>query len=170
MTWLLLGCPHAAPPSPELVDTTRAGVVDTLTGTVVAGVWEDASYPYALRVPEGYEVAAAPEGQNPRLTLVDPGTRARVEVSVFAREARGPRSRRGCTWDFVDTARYRQLAFDGEITIATCTPDDPLHARVLGYFVEHRGSAYDIEAILPPGNLLEGKAAADRAVAGLRFR
>lgn len=171
MTWLLLGCPRPpeAPP-PDLLASERAAASAEVTGVVVDGVWEDRGYPYALRVPEGFEVAASPEGVNPRVTVVDPATRARVEVSVHAHQPRGPRPRRGCTWDFVDAAPYRQLAFDGEVAIATCTPDDPLHARVLGYYVVHRGSAYDIETVIPPGRLADGKAAGDRVVAGLRFR
>ncbi len=170
LAWLL-ACPRAAPEAePALVDTSRGAARVEPAGIVTAGVWEDAEFPYVLRVPEGYEITPGLRGQNPRVTLVDPSTRARVELSVYPGGPRGPRERRGCAWTFVDTARYRQLALAADVTIGTCTPADPRHARVLGYFVEHAGSAYDLEAIIPPGKLIDGKAAAERAVGGVRFR
>lgn len=146
-----------------------AGGSASPTGALRDGVWADQRYPWALHVPPGWEVLPGEEGANPRVTLVHLDTRARLEVSVVAGGELGPRERRGCAWEFTDDGGYRALAIPGPIRVGTCTPDDARHARVLGYFVRHDAAAYDLEEVLPPGRLVEGKAAADALLGGFRL-
>jgi len=154
----------------ESGDERAAEAASAPAGAVADGVWSDARYPWTIHVPSGWEVVPGVDGENPRLTLVDGRTRARLEVSVFPGGALGPRERRGCAWEFTDTAGYRALAVPGPMTVGTCTPEDARYARVLGYYLQHDGVAYDVEEVLPPGKLLDGKAAADACLGGLRLR
>lgn len=175
LTLLLLaavGCRHPGKRA-ELVQDPGARAAEAPrapAGSVVDGVWNDARFPWTIHVPSGWEVVPGVEGENPRLTLVDGTTRARVEVSVFPGGALGPRERRGCAWEFTDTAGYRALAVPGPMTVGTCTPEDARYARVLGYYLQKDGVAYDVEEVLPPGKLVDGKVAADACLGGLRLR
>jgi hypothetical protein len=174
--FLLTACPVKHGDTVELV--AAAAPVERAppppTGSEHDGVWTDARYDIAVRLPDGWEVITGLEGENPRLTLVDPVTRARVELSVREGGGIGPVARRGCTWHFTDTAGYRALVAPLPVRTATCTPDDPHHARVLGYYTTGAGDsasvAYDVEAVLPTGRLIDGKSAADRAIGGVRIR
>ncbi|GDX81204.1 hypothetical protein LBMAG42_30150 [Deltaproteobacteria bacterium] len=140
------------------------------SGSFTNGTWTDARFPWSLHVPPGWDVLPGAEGSNPRLTLVHTESRARVEVSASPNGILGPRARRGCTWAFEDVGGYRALAVPGQVKVATCSPEDARDARVLGYFIVDQGIAYDIEAVLPPGRLLEGKEVTDTMVGGFRLR
>lgn len=170
---LTLGACRKPIADPDLVRDPNApdpGAVQAVAaGSVTGGVWTDARYPYTLRVLEGWELVPGTDGQNPRATVVHGETRARLEVSAIPGGALGPRPRVGCSWSFTDSAHYRALNVN-PVTVATCTPDDPRHARILGYFLVRDGVAYDLEAVLPPGGLLAGKEATDQAVSAFRLR
>lgn len=157
----------------QLVREAEGGAQTTAaapSGAFANGTWADARYPWSLHVPPGWEVLPGAEGANPRLTLVHTESRARVEVSVAPDGSLGPRPRRGCTWSFEDVGGYRAMAVPGPIKVATCSPEDARDARVLGYFILDQGVAYDIEAVLPPGRLLQGKDVTDTLVGGFRLR
>lgn len=139
-------------------------------GTITANLFSDARYPLSVVVPAEWDTIIGHEGGNPRLTLVDPETRARLEVSVRPGAEIGPAPRRGCEWTFSNLANYRVLNGFLPIQAASCTPDDPLHARVLGYFVVQDGDAFDFLSVVPPGALRAGKHAIDRALSGVRLR
>ncbi len=162
-------CPKLHAPA-ALVDegsdaASTAGQVPT--GSVQAGIWADQSYPWTLRVPPAWTAQPGLEGGGPRLVLVHRGTGVRVEVSVVPGAAVGPRPRPGCEWQFEDLAGYRALVLT-PLVAATCTPEDARNPRVLGYFLVEDGDAYDLEAVIPPGQLLAGKTAADALWAGFR--
>ena len=170
---LFLGCPAqhvAAVPTLRPAEGEPVGTEAVPTGGVRDGTWFDVDYPLSIVVPIGWQALAGERGANPRLTLVDPETHARLEVSVRPGSERGPSPRRGCDWHFIDWGNYRTLPGFRPTQAATCTPDDPLHARVLGYFVVHKDNAYDFLAVVPPGALLAGKSATDRALGGVRLR
>lgn len=140
------------------------------SGAVLNGVWQDSEFPWTLRLPPDWEVVPGSHGGNPRVTLIHRESRARIEVSAWPDGELGPRPRRGCSWSFEDVGGYRALAIAGPIKVATCSPDDARDARILGYFLLEPGTAYDIEAVLPPGRLIDGKDATDAVLGGLRFQ
>lgn len=168
----VLACRPRAKPLELLraAEVTAPAVPAVPSGAFSNGAWNDARYPWSLHIPPGWEVLPGTEGSNPRLTLVHTATRARVEVSVSPDATLGPRARRGCDWAFEDVGGYRALAVPGPVKVGTCTPKDARDARVLGYFLVDQGVAYDIEAVLPPGRLVEGKDVTDTMVGGFRLR
>lgn len=168
----LAGCRPRATPLALVREAEVSGSATPAapSGTFANGTWSDARYPWSIHVPPGWEVLPGTERTNPRLTMVHTESRARVEVSVVPDGRLGPRPRRGCTWAFEDLGGYRALAIVGPVKVGTCSPEDARDARVLGYFLVEEGIAYDIEAVLPPGRLLEGKEVTDTMVGGFRLR
>lgn len=154
-------------PVPSLV-APAAVAAPVPAGSVMDGVYVDREWPLSVRVPEGWDVEIG-TGDAVRATFVDPETRVRVEFSAWRGEA-GPRERKGCVWTFEDLAHYRAVRVPEPVTVATCTPDDPKRARVLGWFVGREGVAWSAEAVVPEGVLGPGKEAAERVIAGWRLR
>ncbi|MSQ03646.1 MAG: hypothetical protein EXR71_17470 [Myxococcales bacterium] len=168
---LLGGCPRPLPP-PSLVDDrgADASVVDQVpAGSVTGAIWSDHRYPWTLRLPPTWIATPGFEAGGPRLVLTHRETGVRVEVSVVSGGAVGPRPRPGCEWTFLDQAGYRALGVS-PLVAATCTPADARNPRVLGYFLVDGDDAYDLEAVIPPGQLLVGKDAADALWAGFSLR
>ncbi len=139
------------------------------SGALVNGIWQDSEFPWTLRLPPDWEVLPGRSGANPRVTLIHRESRARIEVSAWANGDLGPRPRTGCSWSFEDVGGYRALAIAGPVKVATCSPDDARDARILGYFLVEAGTAYDIEAVLPPGRLIDGKDTTDAILGGFRI-
>ena len=157
MILTLLGC-HRPPAevAPDLV----APPVDLRgeaapTGVVRDGIWQDARYPFSIRVPEGWVVTPGP-GAEVRVVLSDPTEAVRVEVRRLSPDAPGPAPRPGCTWDFVDSSRYRLLHVPGVITVATCYPTQPDDARVLGWYFGDADPRWAVVASIPNGALDRG--------------
>lgn len=172
MLALFLACPPKNTGETTLVPVDLAVVgpgAARPSGTITSGTFSDSRYPLSVTVPGNWDSVIGQEGNNPRLTLIDPDTHARIEVSVRAGGDMGPVPRRGCDWTFTDLANYRVLSGFRPLQAASCTPDNPLHARVLGYFVVRSGDAYDFLSVVPPGALRAGKIATDRALAGVRL-
>lgn len=169
---LLLACPPRNGGETALIPVSAQesgeGVVPS--GTITGSTFADGRYPLTVVVPAQWDSVIGQEGNNLRLALVDPITRARLEVSVRAGAEIGPAPRRGCEWTFTSLANYRVLTGFRPVQAASCTPDDPLHARVLGYFVVQNGDAFDFLSVIPPGALRAGKHATDRALSGVRLR
>ncbi len=168
---VLGGCPRPLPPAALVDDASddASGAGQVPAGSVQGGIWTDERYPWTLRVPPTWTAQPGVDGGGPRLVLVHAGTGVRVEVSVVPNGAVGPRPRPGCEWTFEDHAGYRALVIT-PLVAATCTPEDARNPRVLGYFLVEGGEAYDLEAVIPPGQLLAGKDAADALWAGFRVK
>jgi hypothetical protein len=166
---VLLSCRHAAAPDPALLSSPPAAAEIVPAGAVVDGVWEDARYPWTMRVPRGWEAVVGEEGHGPRLTIVHSESRARLEVSVRDDAAPGPRPRRGCAWTFESDGGYRAIPGAGPLRAATCSPDEAQDARLLGYFLVRGGRAWDFEVVAPPGALLEAKRQTDQVLSTVRF-
>ncbi len=157
MILALLGC-HK--PTVEVVPALVAPPVDIAgeaapTGAVRDGVWQDARYPFSVAIPEGW-VATPGSGAEVRVVLTDPTEAVRVEVRVLAPDAPGPQPRPGCTWDFVDSSRYRVLHLPGVITVATCYPTQPDDPRVLGWYFGDPDLRWGVEASVANGALDRG--------------
>jgi hypothetical protein len=165
----LLGCPKPAD-TPALEATAAPPPVAVVpTGQLEGHTWVDARG-FTLEAPEGWTVQPGNEPAALRVALVDPETRTRVEVWAFTEGPLRPRPREGCTWTFEDVGHYRALKFTGEVVAATCTPATPGGPRVLGYYVARDGTAWHLEAVVPAGELLDGKAAADGVFGTFRLR
>ncbi|MFZ5482207.1 MAG: hypothetical protein ACOZNI_35930 [Myxococcota bacterium] len=167
----LLGCPKPpeAPP-PALEATPREAPAPVVpTGKLEGRTWVDARG-FTLEAPDGWTVQAGNEPGALRVALVDPETHVRVEVWAFTEGPLRPRPREGCAWTFEDRARYRAVKVTGDVLAATCTPDVPGGPRVLGYYVAREGVAWHLEAVVPAGELHDGKQAADGVFGTFRLR
>lgn len=168
---LLLACHKRVPePDPALVAPVVSDpAARTPAGVVRDGVWTDALYPFSLAVPPGW---TAVPGADPslRLTLQDPATGTVVEVRAVPGSGAGPTPRPGCTWDFVDTARYRVLHLPVPITVATCSPAVPDEARVLGWYFGDVEVSWQVEAAIPNGALDAGVRGVEGMLGSVRLR
>lgn len=74
------------------------------------------------------------------------------------------------SWDFVDTARYRDLRLPLTVTVATCAPDDPLQPRVLSWGFLDRDLTWHVDAVLSTTRPREARAAVEELVGTFRLR
>lgn len=149
-------------PAPRPVEVVRAG-------TVQNGEYLDADWPIRMRVPEGWTATPGARDEPLRLSLREPRTQVGLELRIYADGPVGPRSREGCAWTFETEGHFRAVRVADPVVVATCTPDEPLAPRVLGYYFKRGEAVYALESVLPVGHLIDGKSMADDAVGGVRF-
>ncbi len=156
MTLLLLlaGCPKPVTEVPPALvsDPAAAAAAAQAAGRVEGGVWVDAVYPFSVRIPEGWAVVPG-SGGDVRFRTSDTTGEIDVEVRAVPGGPREPLPRAGCTWDFVDTARYRELRLPAPLTVATCSPIEADGERVLGWYFGETDVTYTVEAAIAPGSL-----------------
>ncbi|MDP2305978.1 MAG: hypothetical protein Q8P18_08115 [Pseudomonadota bacterium] len=166
---LLAGCRKPfLEPQPPLVETPTVAPVPT--GRVTADVYVDGTFPLSVPVPKGWVATPGHDGGEVRVVLQDPDGDVTVTIAGTRGDALAPRPIPGCTWTFIDAARYRAVKVRAEILAATCTPDDPDDPRVLAYVVSHEGMLWHVEGRVTPGRLRPGKADLDQVAGGVRFR
>lgn len=169
LAWL--ACVKKPPPPPD--PTTLVAPIEKVrsppAGKVMDGQFIDATYPLAVRVPDDWVVTIG-EGQGEtRVRLLNPATKVELIFYAWTGDPT-PRPHADCSWSFTDVGHYRVVRVPEAILTATCTPDDPDHARILAYFLAKDGVAFSAEEVLPPGTLTTGRDAADSVLAGWRFR
>lgn len=165
----LAGCRRKPVEAPPLV-VPPAPPAPATAGTVVDGRFVDALYPFSIDAPPGWLVTPGVAPDALRVTLVHQGSGAQVEVRVVAGGTTDPLARAGCTWDFVDTARYRDLRLPLTVTVATCAPDDPLQPRVLSWGFLDRDLTWHVDAVLSTTRPREARAAVEELVGTFRLR
>lgn len=151
---LLAGCIQRASPPPIPVTATEPPPSAPLAVTTVGDDRVDAlgAQWHALA---GATVESGPASGNlrSRERLPD-GVAWEVWTFPATSSPLTPRPRAGCTWDFVDTVgRTRGLAHADSLAVATCEPDQPNAARVLGWYARCGERAWHLELITPPGTL-----------------
>lgn len=167
---LLGGCKKPPPPpveNPALVEGA-AVAPPSPAGTLADGHYQDARWPLTVEVPDGWTALVGSEAGDVRLSVTEPESRVTVEVKVTG--ALGPTPRDGCSWTFVDDARYRVVRTTREVRVATCTPFDAQDVRVFGVYLAGEAAWVELEATMPPGKLLAGRAAVERVAGEVRFR
>lgn len=150
-------------PGPRLRD--RGGP----SGEVRGGRFEDASRPFTIEVPEGWGARAGLDEGELRVTLRHAETGAVVLVYARPDGPPSPELREGCTWTFTTEGRFRALPDTELVTVATCTPDDPLGDRTFGYLVSRSGWLWQIEVRAPATSMLDAKRAGDHLLRSLRW-
>lgn len=170
LTFLLLGgCRKPfLEVQPLLVETPTVAPVPT--GRLVGDVYVDGTFPLSVAVPRGWVATPGRDGGDVRVVLQDPDGDVTLTIARTRGDTLAPRPIAGCTWTFIDAARYRAVKVRGEVIAATCTPDDPDAARVLAYVVGQEGMLWHIEGRITPGRLRPGKADLDLVAGGVRFR
>ncbi len=138
-------------------------------GKVMDGLYVDANYPLAVRVPDEWVVTLGAGAAETRMTLLNPATKVEIVFYAWVGDPT-PRPHPGCAWSFTDIGHYRVVRVREAILTATCTPENPDDPRIIAYFVARDGVAYAAEEVLPPGTLTTGRDAADAILAGWRFR
>jgi hypothetical protein len=171
---LLVACRHHVDPDAAMV--TRPGPLPAIVlgppdpaGLLVGDTWRDVDHPFALRPGPSWRIRAGDRTERLRVTFENEALGVRLNAYAISGGDTTPRPRDGCTWTFDDTSRYRALRVTDPVRVATCTPDDPLAARVLGTFVVRDGVAWHFEAVIPAGRLVVGKQASDDLLASVRF-
>lgn len=169
---VLAGCPKPIPvdEAPPPLDAPEAAPAVPEAGALVEGTYTDEDLPFTLPVPEGWEARIGAREDGLRVSLSDPETGTEVEVWTFKGGGTEPRRRGECAWTFSDSGRYRAPRVAADITVATCTPDDPDRPRVLAWILVHDDITYEIDAIIPEGALGAGRAKAEGVVGSVRFR
>ena len=168
---LLVGCPKpkATEAAPDLVSPDAAGA-PVATGRVLDGAYVDGAYPLSVAVPPGWVAVPGADASAVRVVLQDPEGDVTVSIVGVRGDVLAPRPLPGCTWTFVDTARYRAVKVRGAVLAATCTPEDAAGARVLTYVVAQEGMLWNVEGRVPQGHLRARKLDLDVIAGGVRFR
>jgi hypothetical protein len=122
-----------------------------------------------IPVPGEWSALPGTESSDLRATLTHLPTGTRLEIRVLPSSSTVLPPREDCVWSFSDEAHYRSVPEGDRTQVATCTPHDPLGARVLASVLDLDGEQVLIEAAVPPGFLVEGKRAVDALVVDVRW-
>ncbi len=155
---------HAPEPAPAAEPPP-----DAPAGTVLDGVYQDGSYPFAVPVDEGWVAQPGMSDAPLRVIMEHVSTGATLEVWVFHEVSTAPRPRSGCQWGFADQGSYEQLRSPEARTVGTCVPDDPAGQMVLGTTMVRSALAYHFELLVPPGRLLQARRASESLLQGVAF-
>jgi len=166
---LLAGCPKlVSEAQPPLVETPSVTTVPT--GRVTGDGYVDGTFPLTVAVPRGWVATPGTDGNDVRVVLQDPEGDVTITIAGTRGDTLTPRPLPGCTWTFVDAARYRAVKVRAEVLAATCTPEDPDAPRILAYVVGNEGMVWHVEGKVTPGRLRAGKVDLDVVAGGVRFR
>ena len=133
------------------------------------GTYHDGSYPFSVAVVEGWVARPGMTEDALRVVFEHVPTGAALEVWVFHESPTAPRPRAGCAWSFSDQGSYELLRAADAREVATCVPDDPDDALILGAYMVRSALAYHFELEVPAGRLLQARRAADDLLAGVDF-
>lgn len=135
-------------------------------GSVVDGRFVDARLPLSVPVPENWRAEPASIEDATRVVLIDPSGAVRIRVSTMAAGTTGPEPRPDCAWAFED---FGSTAFPAlaAVSLATCVPNDPDAARILGWYAPGAEPRIQVEVEAPPGSLLFAEGAALGVVGGV---
>lgn len=167
LLWVACRKPVAAPPLEALPAEQTPAVV--LSGAVIAGVYRDDRWALQVPVPEGWTARPGRDDTPLRFSADHVGTGARVEILALPAGATAPLARAGCAWDFIDTGRYRGLAVPDEVTVATCSPEDPAAPHVFAVLLPREGLTWSLEIAALPQAMVAGKQAGEELLRGVRF-
>lgn len=148
--------PPAAPPSPP-------------SGVVADAVYVDGDLPLEVPVPPGWTAHPGRRDTPLRLSLTEDGPGARVDILALPRGATAPLSRADCSWEFVDTGRYRGLLVAEEVTVATCTPVDPAGTHVFATLLTREDVTWSLEIVTRGDAMVRDKAVGEALLRGVRF-
>ncbi len=166
---MLLACLQRSvpPPLPRAASAPPPPAAPTggSAGTLVEGVWTDATFPLSLRLPAGWSESSTPPGT--RVAFVH-ASGARLSVRAGGSPAQLP-THTDCSWEFDDRAQYRTLRVTEAVRVASCVPEGPDASRRSAWLLERDGSAYVFEADLPFGSAHEGRPAVEALLASVRL-
>jgi hypothetical protein len=155
------GCPgprHKDVPGRTFDDASSA--LPELTGTAEDGVFHDTTFAYVLPVPDGWVAEPRTSNSPLRVVVFHVKTGTRIEVRVYPLPHPLPDERGGCRWTFEEAVTSDELKIEPHVSIATCTPDTPGRSRVFAQYFEWDGKAWELDTIVPDGQLKEGGDAA----------
>lgn len=173
--WLLAlapGCRHRAPdPALEALPLPAAPSPSPPAGRVEDGVYRDDRLLLSVPVPAGWTATVGRDADPLRLTLTEPrGAEALVvEIAAVPGGPVAPLPRPGCAWSFQDRGRFALPGRVGDLTIATCTPDDAALPRVLSWVFENGYTAWHVDVSVPRGAMSRVPEALDAVLAGARM-
>ncbi len=168
LLWLWVACRKPAPPPPlQVVEQPTEELAPA--GVVADGVFVDDRWPLVVPVPEGWSAEPGRADTPLRIRAAHADTGAVVEILALPIGATEPLSRAGCSWDFLDTGRYRGLAVTDEVTVATCVPDRPEDSHVFAVLLARPEVVWSLEIAPEPDRMIAGKAAGEALLRGVRF-
>lgn len=156
-------------PLPPLEPLPPSGPAEAAAGVIAGGTFEDATWPLKVPIPEGWTARPGQADSPLRLSAEHALTRARVEVFALPAGSVEPPPRAGCAWDFVDTGRYRGLSVTDEVTVATCTPDEPSAPHVFAVLLLRPELTWSLTVSAWPEQMVAGKEAGEALLRGVRF-
>lgn len=165
---LLLSCTHKTR-QPLLPPAAPVIAVDAPSGRIVDGVYIDARFGFTLPLATGWAPTLGVADGALRLSATNADTGARVSVSAREPGSLSPVLRPDCEWTFEDRGRYRILRVSGEITVATCTPNEPTAARVFLVILARTDAAWHLEIEAPGTSMAAARYAGHALLAGARW-
>lgn len=159
---LLLACARHASPPPAVGGEPRPPE-PALAGSIRDGHFIDDQYGLDIPILDGWEAWPGRRDAPLRVRLSHAASGAQVEVRVYEGRLDVPPPRPECSWTFTDQGRYRSLRLPVAVSVATCTPDNPVGVHVFATLVPVLDQTWDLEVLAPN----EGMPAALRAAGAL---
>jgi hypothetical protein len=73
-------------------------------------------------------------------------------------------------WRYEDVGAHQGLRLSGDVTVATCAPQNPSAPRIFETRVTRSGLTYLFTVVVPAGQLMASRSAVEKVLSGVRVR